>query len=163
MTDLIKADFGIRQCHARFADAVWRQDAASFAGCFAEQGEWKIAGMHFAGRGKIEEAFGQLVGRCTRVHLVTGLPMLAVEGVEVLGRSSMTEFAWMPDGTQAISIGMYHDRYVEEAGQWLFRERFWSFKYRGPIDLSAELAPTPDYGVFPERPAPDEQTYVRKA
>jgi hypothetical protein len=163
MTDLIAADFGIRQCHARFADAVWRQDAASFAGCFAEQGEWKIAGFHFTGREAIETAFGQLVGRCTRVHLVTGQPILAIEGGEVLGRMAMTEFAWMPDGTQALSIGMYHDRYVEHGGQWLYRERFWSFKYRGLIDLSAELAPTPDYGPFPARPSTGEQTYVRKA
>ncbi len=163
MTELIAADFGIRQCHARFADAVWRQDAAVFAGCFAGNGEWKIAGFHFSGRAAIETAFGQLVGRCTRVHLVTGQPMLAVEGGEVIGRMAMTEFAWMPDGTQALSIGMYHDRYVEEDGEWRYRERFWSFKYRGPIDLSAELAPTPDYGAFPARPSADEQTYVRKA
>lgn len=162
MTDLIAADFGIRQCHAKFADAVWRQDAASFASCFAQQGEWKIAGFRFSGRDAVEQAFGQLVGRCTRVHLVTGQPILAVEGGEVIGRMAMTEFAWMPDGTQALSIGMYHDRYVEEGGEWRYLERFWSFKYRGPIDLSAELAPTPDYGAFPARPSRDEETYVRK-
>lgn len=163
MTDLIEADFGIRQCHAMFADAVWRQDAASFASCFAGNGEWKIAGMHFSGREAIESAFGQLVGRCTRVHLISGQPLLEAQGGEVLGRMAMTEFAWMPDGTQAMSIGMYHDRYVEEEGRWRYRERFWSFKYRGPIDLSAPLAPTPDYGVFPQRPAADEKTYVRPA
>lgn len=162
MTDLIAADFGIRQCHAKFADSVWRQDAATFASCFAEQGAWKIAGFVFSGRGEVEKAFGQLVGRCTRVHLVTGQPMLTAQDAEVLGRMAMTEFAWMPDGTQFMTVGMYHDRYVEEQGEWRYRERFWSFKYRGPIDLSAELAPTPDYGVFPARPSADEETYVRK-
>jgi hypothetical protein len=163
MSDLIAADFGIRQCNARFADAVWRQDATTFASCFAETGEWKIAGFHFSGRAEVEKAFGQLVGRCSRVHLVTGQPLLTRQADEVLGRHSMTEFAWMPDGTQFMTVGMYHDRYVEEAGEWLFRERFWSFKYRGPIDLSESLADTSDYGPFPARPEPDEATYVRKA
>ena len=163
MTDLIAADFGIRQCHACFADAVWRQDAASFASCFAVNGEWKIAGMCFSGRANVEAAFGQLVGRCTRVHLVTGQPLLADEGGEVLGRMAMTEFAWMPDGTQFMTVGMYHDRYVEEGGLWRYRERFWSFKYRGPLDLSAPLVETPDYGAFPARPSADELTYIRKA
>jgi ketosteroid isomerase-like protein len=163
LTDLVAADFGIRQCHSKFADAVWRQDAATFASCFASDGEWKIAGFRFAGRDAVEAAFGQLVGRCTRVHLVTGQPLLAAEGDQVIGRMAMTEFAWMPDGTQFMTVGMYHDRYVEEDGAWRYRERFWSFKYRGPIDLSAGLAPTPDYGAFPARPGPDEETFVRKA
>jgi len=163
MSDLIAADFGIRQCNARFADAVWRQDAATFASCFAIDGAWKIAGFHFAGRDEVEKAFGQLVGRCTRVHLLQGQPLLTMEGSEVVGRQSMTEFAWMPDGGQFMTVGVYHDRYVEEDGEWRFAERFWSFKWRGPIDLSAELAPTPDYGPFPARPSADEETYVRKA
>lgn len=163
MTDMIAADFGIRQLHARFADAVWRQDGKDFAACWAQEGWWKIAGMHLNGRAEIEKASGQLLGRCTRIHLVSGQPILAPDGDGVIGRMGMTEFAWMPDGTQFITMGQYHDRYVEEDGQWRFAERFWSFKYRGPMDLSAPLIPTPDYGTFPARPGPDEETYVRKA
>ena len=163
--DMIAADFGIRQLHARFADAVWRQDAGEFAACWSREGWWKIAGLQMEGRAAIEADCGALLGRCTRIHLVTGLPILeaAQEGDAVLGRLGMTEFAWMPDGTQFITFGQYHDRYVEQDGRWRFAERFWSFKYRGPIDLSAPLVDTPDYGVFPQRPGPDEATYVRKA
>ena len=52
MTDLIAADVGIRQLHARFADAVWRQDDVEFSGCFASDGLWKIAGMENSWSGK---------------------------------------------------------------------------------------------------------------
>ena len=161
--DMIAADFGIRQLHARFADAVWRQDGSDFAACWATKGEWKIAGLHFEGRDAIEAASGRLLGLCTRIHLVTGLPILEADGDDVLGRLGMTEYAWMPDGAQFITFGQYHDRYTNEDGRWRFASRFWSLKYRGPIDLSAPLVDTPDYGSFPGRPAPDEKTYVRVA
>ncbi len=161
--DMLAADFGIRQLHARFADAVWRQDADAFASCWARAGAWKIAGLHLQGRDAIAQGCGQLLGRCSRIHLVSGQPILGEVDGGVRGRLGMTEFAWMPDGTQFITFGQYHDRYVEEDGCWRFAERFWSFKYRGPIDLSAPLVDTPDYGAFPAHPGPDEDTYVRKA
>jgi len=163
LVDMIAADFGIRQLHAQFADAVWRQDSQVFASCFAKTGEWKIAGMHFAGREAIAQACGQLLGRCSRIHLVTGLPMLERSERGIMGRLTVTEFAWMPDETQFMTLGVYHDHYVEESGAWTFKSRFWSLKYRGPIDLSAPLVDTPDYGAFPGRPADDEETFVRKA
>jgi uncharacterized protein (TIGR02246 family) len=162
MTDMIAADYGIRQLHARFADAVWRQDGEDFAGCFARNGEWKIAGLHFAGRDAIREAAGQLLGRCRRIHLVTGQAQLASDGDAVIGRLPMTEYAWMPDDTQYMTIGHYHDRYVEEDGAWRFDRRFWSLKYRGLADLSPSLVDMSEYGAFPAGPGPDDTTFVKR-
>ena len=51
--DFMIAECGIRQLHARAIDTVWRKDAAAFAACFAEKGEWKIAGVHMRGRAEI--------------------------------------------------------------------------------------------------------------
>ncbi|MET0180639.1 MAG: nuclear transport factor 2 family protein [Novosphingobium sp.] len=163
MTELWVADSGIRQLHARFSDAVWRQDADEFAGCFAADGEWKIAGLHMRGRDEIAEACRNLLGRCKRIHLIVGLPILEVGDGTAIGRLSMTELTLMGDGSTAMTVGFYHDRYVEEGGRWLFRHRHWSFKYRGPPDLTGVFVDTPDYGAFPARPADDEETYVRKA
>ena len=56
MNDLIAADVGIRQLHARFADAVWRQDDAEFSGCFASDGLWKIAGMEIYEVSRLDQA-----------------------------------------------------------------------------------------------------------
>lgn len=163
MTDFLQAECGIRQLHGRFMDAVWRQDAASFSGCFAAAGEWKIAGLHMRGREEIAEACGRLLGRCEKIQLITLPAILEVEGGSASGRVHMMEFAKMLDGSSAMTIGIYHDRYVDEDGSWRFARRHWSFKYRGPADLSTAFIDTPDYGAFPGMPEDDEPTYVRKA
>jgi uncharacterized protein (TIGR02246 family) len=161
--NFLNADAGIRQLHARFTDAVWRQDADEFAGCFASDGEWKIAGMHMHGHEEIADACRRMLGRCSHIHLIVGLPILEVTSDRAIGRLNMTEFARMQDGSTAMTIGWYHDHYVDQEGRWRFQKRHWVMKYRGPPDLTGLYADTPDYGAFPGAPAPDEETYVRTA
>ena len=161
MTDILMAESGIRQLHARFVDAVWRQDADCFADCFAQDGVWKIAGMAIQGREKLGDACRMMLGRCKHIHLIVGLPLLEVGEGTAIGRINMTEFSKMQDDTTAMVIGWYHDRYVDEGGHWRFASRHWSFKYKGPPDLTGEYFDTPDYGVFPNMPGLDEPTYVR--
>jgi hypothetical protein len=163
MTDFAAANAGITQLHARFADAVWRQDDTEFAACFATDGVWKIAGMEFTGREAIADACRRMLGRCSHIHLLTGLPILDVGEGTAQGRLSMTEFARMQDGSTAMTIGWYHDTYVDEDGRWRFRKRHWSMKYRGTPDLTGAFADTPNYGAFPSGPAADEASYVRPA
>jgi uncharacterized protein (TIGR02246 family) len=159
----LAADAGIRQLHARFNDAVWRQDATEFSNCWSRDGEWKIAGMHMQGREAISQACTALLGRCAHIHLIPGLPILELTGPgTAIGRMSVTEFAKMHDGSTAMTIGWYHDHYIDEDGRWRFAKRHWSFKYRGAPDLTGPFIDTPDYGDFPLMPAADEPTYVRK-
>lgn len=162
MIDFLTADFGIRQLHARFVDAVWRQDAASFADCFASDGIWKIAGMVLTGREAIGEACVTLLGRCERIQLVTGQPILDVSEEGAIGRLQVTEFAKKKDGTSAITFGTYYDRYVDQDGAWRFQWRHWSMAYHGPVDMSGAYVVPPDYGPFPAMPGADEPTFVRK-
>ena len=163
MTEFVVADSGIRQLHARFIDAVWRKDADAFAQCFAEDAEWKIAGQHFRGRAVIGATIGKLLGACARVQLMAATPILEVGQGTAVGRIQMTEFAKMTDGSSALTLGVYYDRYVEEGQRWVFQWRHFSLHYRGPVDLSAELVNSPDYGPFPGMPAADEPTLTRIA
>lgn len=163
MTDFVVAECGIRQLHARFIDAVFRKDAEAFADCFAENAEWKIAGLHIRSRAEIGGLFGKLMGICARVQLIMGTPILDVEQGTAAGRVNVTELAKMTDGTSALTLGVYHDRYVEEGGRWRFQWRHFSLHYRGPTDLSAALVDSPDYGAFPGRPEADEPTLTRRA
>ncbi len=163
MTDMIQADFGIRQLHARFIDAVWRQDADEFAACWTKDGLWKIAGMEVRGWAALVDACKLMLGRCRHIHLAMGPAILEADGDTVLGRLNVTEFTMMQDDSSALTFGWYHDRYAEEDGRWRFQTRHWSFKYRGPLDLSGGYIDTPDYGAFPGFPAPDAPTYVRPA
>lgn len=161
MNEFLVADSGIRQLHARFIDAVWRQDAEEFAACWTTDGVWKIAGMALTGREAIADACVRLLGRCEKIHLILGPPILEVSGTTAIGRMNVTEFAKMHDGSTAMTFGWYHDRYAEQDGRWRFASRHWSFKYRGAPDLTAPFIDTPDYGAFPAFPADDEVTYVR--
>ncbi len=163
MDEFLIADSGIRQLHARFTDAVWRQDATDFSECWASDGEWKIAGMHMHGRAEIADTCVRMLGRCSNIHLIVGLPILEVNGATAAGRLNMTEFARMNDGSTAMTIGWYHDRYVEQDGRWRFAHRHWSMKYRGAPDLTGGFVDTPDFGSFPGMPGADEATYVRPA
>jgi ketosteroid isomerase-like protein len=169
MHDIVLADFGIRQLHARFVDAVWRQDADSFAACFAADGVWKIAGMHLQGRDAIAQACTTLLGRCERIQLLPGLPILQVEpdllagSGKATGRLQVTELAKKRDGTSAMTFGVYHDQYVEQDGAWRFQWRHWVMAYHGPVDMSGGFITPPDFGPFPAAPGPDEPTFVRKA
>ena len=162
MNDILVADYKIRQLHARFSDAVWRQDAEAFGNCFTADGEWKLAGMHFRGREEISQSFARLLGVCERVHLIVGLPLLDISGDKASGRVSFTEFAKMPDGSSAMTIGIYYDRYAAEGDRWCFSWRHFSLQYRGPSDLSAAMVDSPDYGPPPGMPAPDEPTQTRR-
>jgi len=163
MTDFIAAECAIRQLHARFVDAVFRKDANAFGDCFAKDGEWKIAGLHMRGRAEIAGTFGKLLGICARVQIILGPPLLDVGQGTATGRIGVTELAKLNDGSSALTIGVYYDRFVEEGGRWCFKWRHWGLHYRGPLDMSAALVDCPDYGAFPGMPGPDEPTFTRRA
>jgi ketosteroid isomerase-like protein len=55
MSDFVSAEIGIPQLHARYVDAVWRRDFKAFADCFAEDAEWRIAGLILRTRKEIDE------------------------------------------------------------------------------------------------------------
>lgn len=161
-SEFASADAGIRQLHARYTDAVWRKDAEAFADCFAEQGEWKIAALHLRGRAEIASTIARLLSGCERVLMSLGIPLLEVGAGTATGRIPCLEFAKLKDGTSAMTIGIYYDRYLEETGTWRFRWRHFGLHYRGPADLSAPLIHSPDYGPFPGMPRPDEPTLTAR-
>jgi SnoaL-like domain len=162
VTEFIVADSGIRQLHGRFTDAVWRKDAGAFADCFTGDGEWKIASLHIRGSVEIGSTFAKLMGVCDRVQLILGMPILEVGQGTATGRIQITELAKMTDGSSAMTMGVYYDRYIEEAGCWRFQWRHFGLHYRGPTDLSAALVECPDYGPPPALPAADEPTLTRR-
>jgi uncharacterized protein (TIGR02246 family) len=163
MSDFLRAECAIRQLQARCVDIIWRQDAKGYADCFTEDGEWKIAGLHMRGRAEIEATFAKLLGLCERVITTISTPILDVGEGTATARTYVSENAKLKNGQTAHTIGVYHERYVEEeAGVWRFKWRHWSLKYRGPIDLSASFYDTPDYGPPPGMPAADEPTTTKR-
>ncbi len=162
MEQVIAADYAIRQLHARYIDAVWRQDAEVFADCFTANGEWKVGGMHMRGREEIKPVFTKLLGLNERVLITPGLPILEFDGDTAIGRLQGQEIAKLPDGSSVMTLGVYYDRYARDGDTWRFSWRHFALKYRGPLDLSAPMVDSPDYGAFPGMPEWDEPTLTRR-
>lgn len=149
MTDDTAAECELRQLHARLVDAVWRQDRAAFADCFAADAEWQIAGLHLRGRGAIGAQLAVFLQRSQRVLMLFGTPLLEVRGREAVGRLPITEFAKLRDGGSFRTIGVYHDRYVRDQGRWWIARRVLALHYRGAPDFTAPFADLADPGQFP--------------
>lgn len=156
MTDFVKAEAGIRQLHARCADAVWRKDAAAFGACFTKDGEWRIAGMVMKGSDTIAGSFGQIMTGFNRVLMTFRTPILEVGSGIASGRTYVTEQSAFADGKRTLAISTYYERFVEEGDRWLFAWRLFQLHYLGPADLSGSYFENKDYGPPPAMPPLDE-------
>jgi uncharacterized protein (TIGR02246 family) len=158
MTDFVVAEAQIRQLHARYTDAVWRQDYQAFADCFTEDGEWRISGMYFRGRADIKAAIERILGNFNRVLITFRTPILEVGDKSATGRTYITEKCAWKNGNTNISIGRYYERFVEDGDRWRFAWRLFQLHYRGAPDLTGTFFDNPDYGAPPGMPELDVNT-----
>jgi len=161
--EILLVESGIRQLYARCIDAVWRKNSGEFAGCFAEDGEWKIAGLHMRGREEIDEGFKKLLSPNERVLMIPSLPVLDIGEGTVSGRTYVTELVKKKDNQGLRTIGTYFERFVQQGERWLFQWRHFALHYYGPPDLSAPFYDHPDFGSPPNMPADQDPTVIRRA
>jgi ketosteroid isomerase-like protein len=162
VNELFAADFGIRQLHGRYVDAVFRKDTEAYAACFTEDAEWKIAGMHMRGREEIVETFLKLTASAERVFMLTGMPVLDIGTGTATGRIYVTEYVKRLDGGLMRTIGTYYDRYEGQGTEWRFRSRHWTLHYRGEGDFAEPFFTALDYGAPPAMPGLDEPPEPRR-
>jgi hypothetical protein len=158
MTDFLKAEAGIRQLHARCADAVWRKDAAAFGDCFTREGEWRIAGLVMKGSDHIGQMFGQIMTGFDHVLMTFRTPILEVGDGIATGRTYVTEQSAFADGKRTLAISTYYERFAEEGDRWRFSWRLFQLHYLGPADLSGSFFENKDYGPPPAMPPLDEMS-----
>ena len=158
MADLAAAERGIRELHARYTDAVFRQDFDAFAECFTREGEWRISGRVFRGRAGIKQGISIILDKFIRVLITFRTPILAELDGEVVGRSYIDEKCAWKNGNRNISIGRYYERFAEEDGRWRFAWRLFETHYRGDPDMTGSFFDFPDYGPPPGMPALDATT-----
>lgn len=157
MTDFAAAEAGIRQLHARYTDAVWRQDVTAFGDCFAADGEWRISGMVLRGRPQIEETIGRIFQNAHRILMNFRTPILEVGEGRASGRTYVTEQCTWKHRSPNCSIGRYYERFVEESDGWRFAWRIFQLHYSGPPDLTGEWREHPDFGPPPGMPPLDAE------
>jgi uncharacterized protein (TIGR02246 family) len=158
MTDFVVAESQIRQLHARYTDAVWRQDFEAFADCFTVDGEWRISGMLFRGRGEIKDAIERILGNFRRVLITFRTPIIEVGDRSATGRTDIDEKCAWKNGNTNISIGRYYERFVEDGDRWRFAWRLFQLHYRGAPDLTGTFFDNPDFGAPPGMPGLDVNT-----
>lgn len=153
--DYLFAEAGVRALHQRYTDAVWRRDWEAFAGCFVDDGEWRISGMALRGRAQIGETIARIMARLSHVLISFRNPMLAVEGDAVWARTYIDERCAWKNGDTNIAIGCYYERFIEQDGRWFFQWRLFQPLYRGGPDMTGTFFEHPDYGPPPAMPPLD--------
>ena len=117
-------DNALRHLVARYCDAVIRNDAVAFGGCWAPDATWQLVKpMH--GRDAILATFDKLMAGYA--WLVQTAPNAVFEVDEAAGtgtgRVTVCEtYQSKKDGPGSL-VGVYHDRYVRVGTSWLFAER----------------------------------------
>lgn len=157
------AESAIRQLYGRYGDALWRKDTRDFIACFTEQAVWKIAGMTITGHAEVGTLFEKYMAGAHKVMMFTGIPVLQVAAGVATGRVQVTEYCKLSDGSAIRTLGIYYDRFVEEAGTWRFQWHHFNLYYYGPADFSAPYYECKEYGSPPGLPGPDDPTTVRGA
>lgn len=162
MMDTMRAEFEIRQLHARYAHAIYRQDAASVAELFADGGEWRVGGQIMRGREEIVSFLGGVFPQFRRLVMLFYTPVVSVGDGEISSRAFVVERSQFADGTPFAPVGIYFDRFVEVDGHLLFKWRLFQTQYGGPPDMAAPFYDDlPDYGAPPAMPPLDEGTIDR--
>ena len=158
MTTLAEAQAGIGDLHARYTDAVWRQDCDAFAECFTPGGEWRISGRVFRGRQEIRDGIAVILDKFHGVLITFRTPILTVGDGIASGRTSVDERCAWKNGNTNISVGVYYERFVEAGDRWLFDWRLFEIHYRGPPDMTGDFLPRGDWGPPPGMPPRDAGT-----
>jgi ketosteroid isomerase-like protein len=159
MTELMVAEFLVRQLHARYLDAVWRKDFDAFGDCFAEDAEWRIGGKILRGRTEIVGNLKRLMPNFQRVLMTFRTPIVHIENGTVASRTYVTEQNAFLDGRPGKSIGIYFERFVKQGDQLIFKWRLFQLHYLGKMDITTPLFENPDFGPPPGMPPLDAPTY----
>lgn len=157
----IKAEYEIRQLHARYSDAIFRKDAASVAALFAPDGEWRVGGQIIKGAENITSFLEGVFPQFSRILMTFRTPIVDVASGEISSRTYVTENSQFADGRPFGPIGIYFDRFVEVDGHLRFQWRLFQTHYAGPPDMTAEFLDVPDYGPPPGMPPLDTETIDR--
>ena len=155
MTNPAAARTGILELHARYTDAVWRQDADTFADCFAPDGEWRISGMVLRGRDEIRDTIAKILSRFDAVLISFRTPILEIGDGFACGRTSIDEKCAWKNSDRNISVGRYYEHFILDGDHWRFSWRLFQMLYRGDPDLSGTFFDPPDFGPPPGMPPRD--------
>ena len=131
----------IQRLVADYADAVCRRDEAAWRATWAEDCVWELSGGRTShGVDATVTLWRDAIAFYPWVaQVVTGCLVDVVSPTEATGRAYILELNNLLDGSGALHLGHYADRYTRRDGTWLFAQRSLHLLYRGPLDPGTVL------------------------
>jgi len=117
----------IRELVATYGDSVTRRDGDAWGALWAEDSFWSLPGVpgmeRIEGRKAIIAAWTEGMKQFPFQVNVQTLGAVKVEGDRASGRCYTHERVKDLSGQSQIWINVYHDEYVKNDGNWLFKSR----------------------------------------
>jgi ketosteroid isomerase-like protein len=125
----------IEALRGEFTDASMMLDYDRFASLFTEDGAWRMPHINeeLIGREEIRAGIERLRGLWDYFVQTVHPGTIQLAGDTAVGRSYVSEFGHLRDGTSVLNYSVYHDRYQRTRDGWKFTERAYEVKY---IDTS---------------------------
>ena len=155
MIDEVRGEAGIRQLHARYADAVFRKDFAAFGDCFTADAVWILGAHKLHGRRECVAFLEDRIRDSHWVLLTFHTPILQFAAGSAQGRTYVTEQKAYRNAPASHNMATYYERFVEQSGAWRRAWAFFQLHYMGPGNLSGTFFQSADYGPPPGMPAPE--------
>jgi hypothetical protein len=160
MSEFAAAEAGVRQCQARYIDAVWRMDFVAFADCFTEDAEWRVPAFAdgrtaesgivdsvIKGRAACVEFFRESCIPFDRIYMTLNTPILKVNGGTAIGRTYVTERNARKDKVPFYSTAIYYDRFIQQGERWRYGLHHFQLQFMGAPDMKGEFMKVKDYGA----------------
>jgi hypothetical protein len=151
------AESDIRRFLARYLDAAFRQDEAAYVPCWAKNAEFHVMGKVMKGRDEIVNFWKSLLPSMPIVWHVPNNICLEIDGTTASSRGYINDTSLF-NGQVLFILGISHDRYIIEDGQWRIAFRRWDTIYAGPADMSGKFFDIPKLGPPPQAPDPSIPT-----
>ncbi|MCW2615085.1 MAG: hypothetical protein JWN08_2079 [Frankiales bacterium] len=128
-------ELAIRSLVARYCDAVCRRDGAAWIATWAPDCRWDLGGGRVTqGRDATLELWTTATAKYPWVAQVAPTGLVDVQDDTATGSWYVLELNRLGDGTGALHLGHYDDRYTRTPEGWLIAERRFALVYRGALD-----------------------------
>jgi ketosteroid isomerase-like protein len=126
----------IQRLLADYADAVGTRDQAAWAATWTADCVWHLSGGRSSvGRDQTVELWVSAIARYPWVSQLVTNTIIDLDSADTAhGRCTILEFNRLADGSGAMHVGTYDDRYRKTGERWQFAERKLHLMYRGPLD-----------------------------
>jgi ketosteroid isomerase-like protein len=130
----------IEALRGEFTDAVMTHDYERFAALFTVDAAVRIPGVsELVSRAEIRAGVERLQGFWEYFVQTVHAGTIQLAGDTATGRSYISEFGRLRDGSSHLNYAVYHDRYQRTPDGWKFAERVYEMKYVDSTPLTGSV------------------------